>query len=72
MKTLQDYKKQARAIAKRDTAQGFRFHVMRRPFSDAICTLTGQMIADGFSLREMDETFRAWETSLTLSYCTRN
>ena len=64
MKTLSRYKELARAIAKKDTAQGFSFHVIRRPFSEAISALTGQMIAEGFSLREMDATYRTWEISL--------
>tara|TARA_R110001632_G_scaffold116261_1_gene227909 strand:- start:86 stop:256 length:171 start_codon:yes stop_codon:yes gene_type:complete len=54
MKTLSQYKKLARAIAKKDTAQGFRFHVARNPFSEAISNLTGQMIAEGFDSRDRD------------------
>ena len=64
MKTLSRYKELARAIAKKDTAQGFNFHVARNPFSEAISNLTGQMIAEGFSLRDRDAVESTWEMSL--------
>ena len=64
MKTLSRYKELARAIAKKDTAQGFSFHVIRRPFSEAISALTGQMIAEGFDLRDRDAVESTWELSL--------
>jgi len=64
MKTLSKYKELARAIAKKDTAKGFRFHVARNPFSEAISNLTGQMIAEGYDLRDRDAVESTWELSL--------
>jgi len=64
MKTLSQYKELARAIAKKDTAQGFSFHVARNPFSEAISNLTGQMIAEGYDSRDRDAVESTWELSL--------
>ena len=64
MKTLSQYKELARAIAKKDTAQGFSFHVIRRPFSGSISALTGQMIAEGYDSRDRDAVESTWELSL--------
>ena len=64
MKTLSQDKELARATAKKDTAQGFRFHVAHNPFSEAISNLTGKMIAEGFSLRDRDAVESTWELSL--------
>ena len=64
MKTLSHYKERARAIAKKDTARGFRFHVVRFPSSVAISALTGQMLAEGFNSRDCDAIESTWEHSL--------
>jgi len=64
MKTLSHYKEIAHAIAKKDTAQGFRFHVALNPFTEAISNLTGQMIAEGFNSRDRDTVESTWEHSL--------
>lgn len=64
MKTVLEYKKLARAIAKKDTARGFRFHVAHNPFSEAISNLIGQMITEGYDLRDRNEVESTWELSL--------
>ncbi len=64
MKTLSKYKELARAIAKKDTAQGFSFHVAHNPFSEAISNLTGQMIAEGYDSQDRDAVESTWEMSL--------
>ena len=63
--TLAEYKRKAVAIAQKDSAEGFRFHVLSNPFSKRIEALTGRAIADGLNMRERDEVELAWQNALT-------
>ena len=63
--TLAEYKRKAVAIAQKDSAEGFKFHVWSNPFSKRIDALTGRAIADGLNMRERDEVELAWQNALT-------
>ena len=62
--TLAEYKRKAVAIAQKDSAEGFKFHVLSNPFSKRIEALTGRAIADGLNMRERDEVELAWQNAL--------
>ena len=64
--TLADYKRKAVAIAQKDSAEGFKFHVWSNPFSRRIEALTGRAIADGLNMRERDEVELAWQNALAV------
>ena len=63
--TLAEYKRKAVAIAQKDSAEGFKFHVWSNPFSRRIEALTGRAIADGLNMRERDEVELTWQNALT-------
>jgi len=64
MKSLSDYKRQARIAARRDTADGFKYHCINSPFSERESALTGQMCEDGFNVREVELVSEEWECAL--------
>ena len=61
MKSLSYYKLKAKEIAKKDIKSGFKFHILRNPFSNEITNLTNRMAIDGYNKNFRDEVELEWE-----------
>jgi hypothetical protein len=65
MKNLSYYKLKAKEIAKKDIKSGFKFHILRNPFSNEITKLLDQMAIDGYNKNFRDQIELQWENSLS-------